>query len=495
MPDSAGKKIRVRSKRPLWMPILAAALTFIGVFGLFVRQNKEAQSLNSPTAPAGLLPPEQSSGTALVSVGKVTGLPLPCTAWLVDAGAAPDARAYAVTAGRCVGVDDAATVRADVSVNGASIDFNTFATLTSAAYVAPVTASITDVEWASARGTDLAVLRLGTTYGALADQGVLPIAPVAPLADGGQILVPSVPVEGVPADQQHLRGSRCAIGVTTDVAEQPWLFHHLRASDCDGILGGSAGAPALNPEGQAVGMVVTTTIAAPDGPDCSVGRPCEARDGTVGFHADTTYLTPVDLLAGCFPKGTFATGPDCALEDPASVVQASVGSSTWPAGGAVRIEVDDPPSGLQAQAGPLGSTDCWADQGYAKVTPDATDAITVTAPTKQGLAVACVRAAGQPTPLLLTITGSAPDASAIALSRVPVEGGVEVAPVPDPPTYASFTWAMGPAGSTDCAKIEGYAESGDDPVLIQSADLPATVCVIARDAAGTPSAPSAFQLG
>lgn len=123
--------------------------------------------------------------------------------------------------------------------------------------------------------------------------------------------------------------------------------------------------------------------------------------------------------------------------------------------------MEDLQEALQAQAGSLGSVDCWSDDGYALVTPDATDAIT--APRRPSRASrwpgvrAFVRTAHAL--LLLTVPGHpALDASAIALSQVPVAGGIQVSPVPDPPTYASFTWAMGPAGSTDCAKIQ-YADS------------------------------------
>ena len=315
-------------RRPLWLAALAALVTFLAVVGLYARQNHEADAQDSPSSPGGLFREEQGRGTSLTGVGRIIGLAGPCTAWLLDVGADTGQPAYAVTSGRCAGVQDSASVLSTLPMTKASIEFNTFAALTSTQEATGVLAPVEQLVWASARGTDLAVLRLRSTYAELAGQGVSAIAPTAMLAEGGQILIAGVPVEGLPADQVHLRGTRCAIGTTSEVAEQPWLWRSMRAVDCSGILEGSAGSPAFNPEGQAVGMVTTTTIGAPAGTDCTPGRPCEVTAGSVSFSPDTSYLVPVDALTGCFPHGTFALGDKCRLEDPRTVVAASLGSST-----------------------------------------------------------------------------------------------------------------------------------------------------------------------
>ena len=469
------------------------------MFGIWNRQQNESAALDSPAAPAGLFQQSQAEGTSLVSVGRVTGMAIPCTAWLLDTGGQPDDPAYAVTAGRCTGIDDSSTVLSAVPIDGAQVAFNSFASLTTAVQLPSVPVPIEEVAWASTRGTDLALVRLGATLGELADQGIAPIRPVAPLAEGGQILVASVPVEGIPADQQHLRGSRCAVGATTEVAEGPWLFADMQASDCEGMLEGSAGSPAFNPAGEAVGMVTTSTIAAPQGADCALDRPCAVGDGTVAFQQDTSYLVDVRGLGACFEDGAFTRGADCPLEDPAGVVVASVRSTTVPAGGPVPVQLEDPAgeplavARVLAKSGALGTVDCWDAQGWAAVAVTQGQAV-VTAPAQQGLAVLCVGSGDQPTPLVVTVSGTAPDASAIQLEQVPVADGVQVAPVLDPPQYSRFSWLVEPGGSTDCVTAEGYTQFTGEPAVIQAADLPATVCVIAYDDAGAASVPTAFTV-
>lgn len=496
-PDQGSKGASPR--RPLWLAAIAAGLTFLAMFGIWNRQQNESAALDSPSAPTGLLQESQARGTSLTAVGRVTGLALPCTAWLLDIGAEPTDPAYAVTAGRCTGIDDSTTVLAELPVNGARVQFNTFASLTTAVRTTPVDVPVDEITWASMRGTDLALIRLDATYQELAQQGVRPIRPVAPLDEGGQILVASVPVAGIPSDQQHLRGSRCAIGQTTSVAEGPWIFRDVRSSDCEGILEGSAGAPAFNPAGEAVGMVATSTIAAAQGADCTIGRPCAVEPDSVAIQPDTTYLVDVEGLGACFTGGELELGEGCPLEDPAGVVVASIGSSTVLAGAPVTVQVDDPNGDalaaptVGALAGMLTSVDCWDSEGWAPVAVVEGQAV-VTAPAQQGLAVLCVGSATQPTPLRITVSGTAPDPAEIQLDTVPVEGGVNVAPVPDPPQYSRFAWVIEPGGGADCSTVEGFTAFTGEPALIQAADLPATVCVIAYDEAGAASAPTAIRV-
>lgn len=477
------------------MAVVAALITLLAVYGVYSREKGQSASLDSPTAPGGLFQESQARGTSLVAVGKVEGLPLPCTAWLLDTGAAPEAPALAVTAGRCVGIDDATTIVTELPVSGASVEFNTFASLTTAVSVEPVPADVEAVAWASMGASDVAVLRLGATYGELAARGVQPIDPVATPGQGGQILVAGVPVEGIGADQQDLRGSRCEIGATTDLAESPWVWHAMRATGCDGILEGSAGSPAFNPDGAAVGMVTTTTIAAEPGPDCSLGRPCEVREGTVAVEPDRTYLVQVAGIERCFPDGRFRAAEGCPLPDPRGVVEASVAASAVPAGSPVEVRIaGTPPSTVSVKGGMLGEVDCWDADGWAPAEVDEDGIVLVTAPARQGLALLCVGSADQPTPIMVTVVGSAPAASGIVLEQVPVEGGVQVQPVAAPPQYSTFRWVSGPTGSIDCATAEGYARYTGEPAVIEAGDMPVTVCVIAYDEAGNPSAPTGFEV-
>lgn len=301
----------------MWLAALAAAVTFLSILGLWANQRADQAAADSASSPAGLFLESQAKGTPLVSVGRTSGLARPCTAWLIDTGGTASNSAYAVTAGRCVGIDDADTALAGEPVTGATVEFNAFAPVTTAVQPHLVLAPADEIAWASVQGTDLAVLRLGVTQGELAAQGVAPIPAVATPAQGTEVLVAGVPVEEIPSNERYLRGTRCTVGVTTDVREGPWLLADARASNCSGTLDGSWGSPAFNPAGEAVAMVSTTTIgAAADSPDCEGGRPCEVRAGTVTVvQPDTTYLVAVDALNGCFADGTFTPGGDCRLGD------------------------------------------------------------------------------------------------------------------------------------------------------------------------------------
>jgi len=477
------------------MAALAALITLLAIYGLYSRQRGESEAANSPSAPGGLFQEGQARGTSLTAVGRANGLAQPCTAWLLDTGGQADDAAHAVTTARCVGVADSASVLSEQPTPGAEVQFNTFASLTSAARVEPVVAPVEQVVWASAVDTDLAILRLGRTYGDLEAAGVRPIAVADPPADRA-ILVASVPVEGIDVAEQHLRGGRCSLGESTAVGESVWLWPALSASDCDGILGGSIGAPAFNPAGQAVGIVTTTTIAAPEGPDCSAGRPCEVSDGSVTVKADTTYLLGVADLARCFSDGRLDLAGSCRLPDADSAVPARALSPAGRPGGTLPVAVDvTDPADLEAKSGPIGRVECADpdDWDAAEVGPDGS--VEVPLPDRAGPALVCVGSASRSTAILVQVDGTPPDAGAIELEQTEVAGGISVSPIPDPPELVSFEWVSGPEGTIDCATAEGYAPYPGSPAVIPAADLPSTVCVIGIDEAGNRSAPASITVG
>jgi Trypsin-like peptidase domain len=305
-------------RRPSWVAALAALVTFASIFGLWTRQQADATAVAPASDPAGLVMQSRAKGTPLTATGRTMGLDQPCTAWLLDIQAGRGNGAYVVTTGRCAGLTDSVSVVRGEPVEGARVEFNAFAALTTAVPPDLVAARIAEVAWASRRGTDLAVLRLGMTYGELADQGVSPIKVGAPPAPGDEILVAGVPVDTIPAEQQYLRAAKCTVGQPADVIEQAWLWRDRLTSDCEGILLGSWGSPAFNPAGEAVAMVTTTSIGAEEGQPCDADRPCEVRDGRSALVRDTTYLAPVAGVASCFPQGTFTLGGACPLGDDAA---------------------------------------------------------------------------------------------------------------------------------------------------------------------------------
>ena len=481
-------------------------------------------------------------------------------------------QAYAVTSARCVGQTDPTTVMAGQDLEDATVAFNAVAPPASARQPDLVQVPIEAVEWASVRGTDLAVLRLGATYDELAGRGVRPIDAVAAPEEGAEILIAGIPVEGIEPNQQYLRGSRCQVGETSDVLEEGLLGHDAQASDCAGILGGSQGSPVFNPAGAAVAMVTTTSIGATEKIECALGLPCQvSEDGGISVKENTNYMLPVAALAGCFPKGGFTLGGACELEDPASVVPARAVASVAKPGSTVeiRLEGELPPGfastdDLQVKQGTLGTVDCTAPEGWlgaaqaaalaaadagvgevgdggvspstgtsASASPSAAEEITpstsadpgdapsasadgganpgpglgevvpvpagvwsypVILPTDEGFTLVCVGSPAQPTEVVIRVDGTPPDPATIELTTTPMEGGVQVEPVFDPPELAAFRWVSGPADSIDCSTAEGYVEYRRVPATIQAADLPSTVCVIGIDEAGNESKPAAIKV-
>ncbi len=368
--DSAADSAPGR-RRPLWLAALAALVILLALYGAYSRLSSE-RSGDAPESPARLFGQSQAAGTSLTAVGRTAGLAEPCTAWLLDAGAPGDGSAYAVTSARCVGQADPTTVMAGQDLQEATVEFNAVVPPASARQPDLVQARIEAVEWASVRGTDLAVLRLGATYDELAGRGVRPIDPVAAPEEGAEILIAGVPVEGIEPNQQYLRGSRCQAGETTDVLEDVLLGRAAQSSQCTGILGGSQGSPVFNPAGEAVAMVTTTTIGATQQTACALGLPCQvADDGGVSVKENTTYMLPVAGLAACFPGGTFTLGGGCTLEDPALVLPARAVTAVARPGSTVEIRLEgELPDGFASTAaiavkqGALGTLDCTVPEGW-----------------------------------------------------------------------------------------------------------------------------------
>lgn len=490
-PDGTGP----RGRRPIWLAAVAVLITLLAIYGIWTRERGGSGASDSPESPGALLLASQAQGTSLPAVGRTKGLDKACTAWLLDVGAAAAQNAYAVTNGHCVGISDSATVLSDQPVQGATIEFNAFAPATSGAAPNLVAVPVQRVVWASMRWTDLAVLQLGATYGELSARGIEPIRPVAPPQEDAQILVAGVPVEGIPADQQFLRGSRCRVGSAAEVIEYRWIWLDAHASDCAGMVGGSSGSPVFNPAGEAVGMVNTTTIGAEGGQACYLGQPCEVSGRRIELKDNTTYMLAVDALGGCFPSGRFALGGACRLEDPAGVVPAAPSVRVARPGATVHVDLlGDVRGSIASKQGALVSTDCFdpADWESAALAEDWE--LDVELPKREGWTLVCVGSPKQPTPVLLESDGTAPHAADIKLTQTELEGGVQVEPVFDPPNLSAFRWVNGPAGGIDCGTAEGYTRYGGVPATIQADDLPSTVCVIAIDEAGNASKPASITV-
>jgi hypothetical protein len=419
-----------RRMRPFWLAVLAGVVTVLAIYGAWSRFSSGGAGEGSAQTPGELLRQSQAAGTSLTAVGRTKGLPQACTVWLLETGAPPQSQAHALTGARCVGQVDAASVMVDQDVSDASVEFNAIAPATSSGQPDLVVTPIDSVEWASVRGTDLAVLRLGATYEELAGRGVRPIDPVAALEEGAEILIAGVPVEGIAPSQQFLRGSRCQVGETGDILEAGLLGIDAQASDCAGILEGSAGSPAFNKAGDAVAMVTTTTIGATQTAECALGLACQVSDdGGISVKGDTSYMVPVSAVAACFQDGELSLGGDCMLEDPELVVAARADVAIARPGTVVRIRLTGElpagfasTAGLEVKQGELGTVECRAPEGWL----GAAQAAALAAAEAGDVEAGASAAPAVPTP---TETGSA---TASEAATVPVASpGADIGDGPD----------------------------------------------------------------
>jgi len=444
-----------------------------------------------PTTPRPPLTNADGENQAFSGIGRLAGLGSSCTAWLLDVGE-PSGPAYALTNGHCVGLDDSTTTVRDQPVDGATVRFRSFADTPSDVAEVPVET----VRYATARGADVAVLELGTTRSGVI--GLASYALAAPPADGEAIRVVGVPVADGP-DDEVLRGDTCTAGPTVRLVESEWLWDEAIATDCWGILDGSAGSPVFDADDprRVVGIVTTTTIGAGPGATCARGQPCELPTTGATRRDDRSYALPVAGWDACFTPEWDPSADGCPAEAAPVAVDAPLRAvrpgSTWAAtvtgggGGAV-----------VAKSGPAGTTDCRDAAGYAPPPVDGLGAVPL--PAEEGVAVLCAAeldARGTPRTAdagyaVMVVDATAPDVP-IRLSRSDTAAGVRVGPVPAPPELSSFEAKVGPGGAVDCADPAGYA-TAPAPVVVPADDLPATLCVVGVDEAGNKGVPQSFEL-
>ena len=446
---------------------------------------------DEPTDPRPPLPNGNGENEAFSGIGRLDGLGSSCTAFLLAVGE-PSGPSYALTNGHCVGLFDNTSVVRDAPADGATVRFRLFADRPDDEAVVPVET----VLYGTMRGTDVAVLQLAATRSdviglASYDLARLPSA-------GDEIRVVGVPVVGVPADEQVLRGDTCTAGEEARLVEFEWLWDTPIGSDCAGILGGNSGSPvfAADDPTRVVAIVNTTTIGAAPGVTCYLGQPCElAADGAT-MQTDRTYAVPVAAWEDCFTPAWDPTAAGCPVEPAPTTVDAPQRAvrpgATWAAtiGGGVG-------GPYQAKTGPAGVTDCRRSDGYVPAGPTfdaplpATEAVYV-------LCAASLDGRGAPDTTqagaaVMVVDATPPDAE-IGLSRLATDDGVRVEPIFAPPELMSFETKVGPAGEVDCAAAEGYAIYRRIPIAVPAAELPATLCVVGEDEAGNKGAPQSFEL-
>ncbi|GAA1935812.1 hypothetical protein GCM10009775_29610 [Microbacterium aoyamense] len=236
-----------------------------------------------------------------------------CTATLIETGA-DTAPAYVLTNGHCVGLDGAPANKTivDEEAFGEATFFQTADT----ADDDRLRVAASRIEYATMRGTDVAIVQLDATLGELRSAGAVPLEIAAdPPAEGEVVVNVAAPTQGLEDDDWVLRRGDCAVGATKDVIEFSWLWLAAQRNDCPGVLGGSSGSP-LIADGEVVSIVNTTNTGVPveRGDTCYLGKPCEVDGAAAVFVPETSYGVRVAGIGSCFPGGVFALGGACPLE-------------------------------------------------------------------------------------------------------------------------------------------------------------------------------------
>ncbi|WP_236603836.1 trypsin-like serine peptidase [Sandaracinus amylolyticus] len=430
-------------------------------------------------------------------------MPSSCTATLLDVGGDDDAPAYALTAGHCtLWWENHRSFEDRALDEPGEVVFRFFTDTVDA----QESVAVEIASFSSMRGTDLAVLALDTTVGALREAGIegLSLASALP-ATGSAITNVGAPLATTDDPEEHLRLGRCALGERTSIVEFEWLWPDTVAHDCPEIRTGSSGSPLLDASGAIFAVVNTTGEERPHAL-CHLGRPCELETSGPATYDGVSYAIPVAGLGACFADGALDLGAaGCPLASGPVIESARETDRYQQPGDARTIRVTLTASEgfthYRAKTGPAQSTDCRDDAGYgAAVAIDAQPTFETPLPGADGLTVVCVRGgpsadAIQPATHAIawvTATDSTPPALPLPVRHDPPESDsvrfwVDV----ENPTYAGYDRKSGPAATTDCDDPEGYTfvNVRFGQFTVASEGGPTRVCVVASDWAENVSEP------
>lgn len=470
----------------------------------------------TPVPHAELLQNDEGQSHMYAGVARVA-IAEPCTGVLVETGAAPGGPAYVLTSGRCAGAWGANDVLVDRAVTGARVTFNYFAFSPERRLDVPVRR----VAYATSKGTDLAVIELDATAGALAERGIAawPLAAGTP-APGALVAIVGAPVETFAGPEAFLRRSICTLEERVDVLAGPWHWHGAYRDTCVDVLGGSAGAPVFDARDGALVALVAATAVQAETDECDFHRPCEVRGTGLRTDPGASYVAALEGMERCFDEqGVFALGQaGCPLDDGRQVIldgypMHAVRPVVVDADGTERPRTWDVTLRSEAythfryKVGPAAGTDCHALSGYGRATDIATSgAVTATVPTAEGHYLLCVLGGSGPgagdgwqdsdraTVVHLTIDTTPPREGPGLLLEAD-EDGYRIFLRGSPPELAAFGIKMGPPEEVDCGSPLGYSLLRGDWFAFPHPVEPQQVCIVAFDEAGNAGEPIMLPLG
>lgn len=425
-----------------------------------------------------------------------------CTATLIETGA-DEASAYLLTNGHCVGLDGQPANRTvvDDEAFGEAVFFQTDDTAESDR----LRVDAERVEYATMRGTDVAIVRLAATLGELRDAGAVPV-PIAdePPQAATAVVNIAAPSQGLDEDEWMLRRGACTLGSTSDVIEYNWLWLDAQRNDCPGVIGGSSGSP-LFADGEVVSIINTTNtgVAVERGDTCYLGKPCEVDGADAVFVAETSYGVRVAGLGRCFVDGVFTLAAPCPLE--VTTLWDVAGGGIFGAEGidgggwtpelALRseraVEVAVITDIALGEASRCTDPAAYADAVRVSLEADAEEPVVVpvTLPPENGFVLACAAVPGEEAlaaRFVFAIDTIAPTVGP-AFAVQDLGDSIMVDPLFDIPDIADIEVLWGAESSTDCADRAAYDPYRRQSIFIDTSELPVRLCAVGFDMAGNES--------
>jgi hypothetical protein len=224
------------------------------------------------------------------------------------------------------------------------------------------------VEYSTMKSTDLALLRLGVTYGEMRVRGFEPLQLKPMTNTEGSVETAHVPFGLFP--DRFLRHSSCnarrlAVVYEADSADSPWFFRQDLPTDCIGVYGGSSGAPLMSANQSGILGVLSVTN---DSPECIIFAACEVHDGIPVTHPGSVYVASANRLIPVLrPDGTL----DLSTLDPGTGIGLQqIGSWSTPFEPTVpaqwNVEVDPSYALIRFKTGVADHVECSDAKGYSE---------------------------------------------------------------------------------------------------------------------------------
>lgn len=460
-----------------------------------------ASCLEAVTTPSRLLRsrPEFSGVARLRVMGA-------CTAFLIRPRPSAEAPVYVLTNGHCtLGGSVQNQVETNIPTRNGTVTFDYFFDAPAAA--PPV--RIKAIPYGTLKGLDVSVVELDTTWERLDTMRVRPVdLSDTPLRQGDEVYTIGAPVNGVPAEEQWLRRSDCAVEARAQLAEGPWKFNDAMRLRCGAVFGGASGSPVFDKRTNRVAAIINTstqgnTFSSGDFV-CFTNSPCELTANGASVELDAGYALPLGGIDGCFDSGgRFNLRlPSCPLDPGIEFTMRGAPFLSVRPGATWNIALSSALyTHYRYKTGIEADTDCRDERGYG--TPvGVTEPIAEPIPRSEARYVLCIIGGvdGRWQPArFATYVHTAVDTTPPALPPLwdvfGEDNGYSVRLNFLVPDLSDYRYKFGSASTTDCDSPDGYQIYRRVPIRVPRQPELVRFCVTAGDRNDNFSRASAILLG